>query len=211
MITWKDDTQIIIPSVISIPERADTIKNLLIDLATQCAGTSVTIIPQIKREQDYSPRIAFEAIHKGLQSLSSPWIFYIEDDVCISKKFGQCALEALNDCKEDCGAISFFSINPRDPQMLRTGVRLYKANDPFVFAQCVAIKLEVAAAWREMILNWWDGTHYSMRQSPDICLGDCCKSLNKNIMIYLPSLVQHIRIPSAFGHTAFPYSMTYSG
>jgi len=202
---WKD-LQVIIPAVVSIPERFNTVKGLLSQLGKQCPGVSVTIIPQDK----YNPQTAFESIHKGLQGIYAPWVFYMEDDIALSSKFGEKALDLINTLKDDnIGAISFFSYDVSDIERYKNGINLYEANYPFAFAQCLAIKLEVVLAWKEMVLNWWNSSPEYNKKSPDFCIGDCCKSLNKKIMIYIPNLAQHIRTPSAFGNTMFAISSTF--
>jgi hypothetical protein len=201
MFDWSK-TEAIIPAVVSIPERRDSLIQLITDLSIQCPGISAKVIPQWKVKPGSQPRIAFESIAKGLEGVSCPWVFYLEDDIELSPKFGEIVPSVLNSVNEKCGAVSFFS----------TGCvifPMYKVSLPFNYAQCVAIKLEVAEAWGDLILDWWDHAPHAKRKGPDICLGECCHGLGLDILVYTPSLVQHRDIPSAFGHTAHKKSGTF--
>jgi len=209
MFDWKN-TEAIIPAVVSIAERADSLRQLLVDLSIQCPGISATVIPQWKQSPRSNPRSAFESIAKGLQGMSSPWVFYMEEDIKLSTKFGELVPEVLNKIPDECGAVSFFSPNKTEQKLVRlNGSSLNEAGEPFTYAQCVAMKLKVALAWKNMILPWWDAAPSGKKRAPDMALGDCCKDLGLKILIYLPNLVQHRCIESGFGHSNRPKSYTF--
>jgi len=208
MFDWSE-TQAIIPAVVSIPERADSVRQLLIDLSKQCPGISATVIPQWKDHPKAAPRLAFESISKGLKGVSSPWVFYMEEDIQLSSKFGELVPEVLNQVEVGHGAISFFSQKKADVKVLKLGRKCYLAGHPFTYSQCMAMKLVVAQAWEKMLLPWWESAPLDKKRAPDMALGDCCRDLGLKIMISLPSLVQHREIPSGFGHGYCPRSYTF--
>lgn len=201
MFDWSK-IEAIIPAVVSIPERRDSLMQLITDLSIQCPGISAKVIPQWKVKPGSLPRTAFESIAKGLEGISCPWVFYLEEDIKLSSHFGKTVPSVLNNVDEKCGAVSFFSTGSFVTSMCKISL-------PFNYSQCVAMKLKVAEAWRDMILDWWDHAPHAKRQGPDICLGECCHSLDLDILVYTPSLVQHKDIPSAFGHTAHIKSGTF--
>jgi hypothetical protein len=203
MFDWSK-TEAIIPAVVSIPERRDSLIQLITDLSIQCPGISAKIIPQWKARPGCIPRTAFESIHKGLEGISCPWVFYLEEDIELSPKFGEVIPSILNAVDEKCGAVSFFSTDSNI-------VPMYRASPPFNYSQCVAIRLEVARSWGNTLLNWWDNAPRAKRKGPDICFGECCDNLGVDILVYTPSLVQHRYIPSGFGHNARIDSGTFIG
>jgi len=208
MLKWSD-CDALIPAVMSMTERADSVRQLLIDIGRQCPGMRVRIMPQWRVEEPESWREVFATISAGLEDLSRPWLLYFEDDAQLGPEFGDRVLPILDAADDDCGAVSFFSDNQRDLKRMLQKTQLYESGYPFVHAQGLAIKREVAAAWGKMMVSWWDRS--KEKKAPDMALGDCCRDLGLKIMVHLPSLVQHRDIPSAFGHTHCPKSKTFNG
>jgi hypothetical protein len=201
MIDWSK-TDVVIPSVVSIPERLANLPRLIWDLALQCPDVRIITVPQVK-PKGTNPRGAFEAIVRGLHGVRGPWVFYIEDDVRLSSRFGELAAAALDKVDEECGAVSFYSRAAKYMQ------RLSHAPSVFCYAQCIAMRVHVAVEWRGMLLDWWDAAPAGLKRAPDMALGDCCRQLGFSIFVHHPSLVQHIGAPSAFGHNGEHTSPTF--
>jgi len=207
---WRN-IQAVVPAVVSIPERSRSLGLLLAALARQCPGLTVTVAPQWQTRPGVEPRAAFEAIEQALRSVWAPWVFYFEEDVELSQTFGTAALDVLKSAEPDWAGVSFFSRGRGDRRRMADGERIV-VSMPFVYAQCVAVRREVAEYWRGRILDWWDAAPRGKQKAPDMALSDCCEELGRNIVTSLPSLVQHRRIPSAFGHdTEGVYALTFPG
>lgn len=206
---WKD-FEAVIPTVVSIPERADSVRELLVALGKQCPGIKVHIVPQWY-DQEPNWREVFETISYNLQGITKPWILYFEDDAQLAPDFGERALPVINEIDDDCGAIAFFSARREDHPMLKyDDVHLYESELPFVFSQGMAIRKEVADAWSQNMVAWWDrATKKYEHKAPDMALGHACYQAGYKIFIYLPSLVQHRQVPSAYRHTYYPHSKTF--
>ena len=202
---WKE-FEAVIPAVMSMPERANSVRELLKDLAKQCPGIKVHVMPQWYEETP-NWRDVFVTISRGLRNLTSPWVLYFEDDAELATDFGEHAMAAIESADESCGAISFFSDRETDQRSHR--FRIDIATLPFINSQGVAIRKEVAVLWGEKMVEWWDSVTRHKKKAPDMALGDICCQAGYRIMIHLPSIVQHRKIPSAFGHGYHSFSKTF--
>jgi len=206
MFDWKN-TEAIIPAVVSIAKRADSLQQLLVDLSIQCPGISATVIPQWKTAIKINHRRAFESIAKGLHKMSSPWIFYMEEDIKLSTKFGELVPDILNNMGDDWGAVSLFSFNSDDVRMLRSGMHYYEIS--LTYSQCLVMKLEVAKAWEKSILPWWDNAPKTKKEAIDASFRECCENLGLKVFVRLPNLVQHRCLESGFGLSHRPKSYVF--
>jgi hypothetical protein len=204
---WKD-FEAVIPAVMSMPKRADSVRELLKDLGRQCPGIKVHIMPQWYEETP-NWRDVFVTISRGLQNLTSPWILYLEDDAELAPDFGELAMSDIKSVHDECGAISFFSDREIDQLIYRGQPKMNGAILPFINSQGLAIRKEVADLWGQKIVDWWDRATKHKKKAPDMALGDICYEAGYEILIRLPSIVQHRKIPSAFGHTHHPHSKTF--
>jgi hypothetical protein len=208
---WSD-VEAVIPAVMSMPERADSVKELLIELGKQCPGIKARVIPQY-RHDDKPPhwRDVFETISKGLVNLHGGWVLYFEDDAMLAPWFGEDLLPVLENAKDDVGLIALFSQERSDLSLFNDGVRLREVPEDvcWAYSQAVAIRREVAEYWGAHMVQWWDDAKESWKRAPDVCLGLCCRKLGKKILIKIPNTAQHRRGPSAFNNPYFPWSETF--
>jgi hypothetical protein len=205
---WKD-FEAVIPAVMSMPGRADSVRELLKDLAKQCPGIKVHVMPQW---YDKIPnwRDVFITISRSLQNVTSPWVLYFEDDAQLAPDFGERALPIINNVDGYCGAVAFFSSRCRDLEQFRDGISLYEPELPFIFTQGMAIRKEVVEAWSNNMVEWWDKAKKKyQKKAPDMALGHACYQAGYKILVHLPSLVQHRQLLSAYGHTYYPHSTTF--
>jgi hypothetical protein len=206
---WKD-FEAVIPAVMSMPGRADSVRELLKDLAKQCPGIKVHVMPQW---YDKIPnwRDVFITISRSLQNITSSWILYFEDDAELALDFGERSLPIINGVDSDCGAIAFFSEHREDEARLDDADSvLYEPKLPFVHSQGMAIRKEVAEAWSNSMVEWWDKAKKKyQKKAPDMALGHACYQAGYKILVHLPSLVQHRQLLSAYGHTYYPHSTTF--
>lgn len=200
-----DSVTAVIPTVLSIPERAESLHQLLLQLGQQCPGLWVRLLPQYERPPDIA-RHACAVIGAGLRDITRPWVLFVEDDAELAEDFGARALEALQ--QEPADAVSFFSPWAEDLNRLRRGERYYPAPRPFVYSQCVALRSELADAWGVCLPTWPDRSP-DQRAAIDHALGYCCDELGASLVIHVPSLVQHRQVPSAFGHSSSPRSPSF--
>jgi len=208
VITW-DSIDVVIPAVVSIPERLQSLTTLLADLAIQCPGVVVHTIPQWTTDK-YTERDAFVAISNVLAGATRRWVIYMEEDVELDPEFGARVPQILTELPSThpFGAVSFFSSDEQDKERLAKGVYIYEREE-FFHSQCIAMRLHVAQAWQRMIVPWWDAAPQRKKRCIDLSFGSCCKEIGTNLLTYLPSLVQHRQIPSGYGHTICPRSNTF--
>jgi hypothetical protein len=208
---WSE-VEAVIAAVMSMPERADSVKELLIELGRQCPGIKATVVPQYHPDQKHDWREAFVAISSGLRTLTRDWVLYFEDDVQVAPYMGEDLLPVLSEAKPDVGIISMFSEKRSDIALFNDGVRLHefpRGDVEFAYSQAVAIRREVAEYWGAHMVSWWDSAKESLKRAPDVCLGAFCRELNKRVFILIPNLAQHRRGPSAFSNTYHPHSHTF--
>jgi hypothetical protein len=203
---WKD-VEIVIPSVLSVPGRSESLRNLLTQISKQCPGVWVRILPQYHRPKDL-PKHAFHVLSAGFRDFSRPWVILIEDDVKLSPEFGRKVLRKIEAVEDIVGAVSFFSV--MDEAKWEKKLFMYESTRrPFAYTQCIAMRKHVAEYWGDYMLKWYDANKDKMYICPDLSFGYCCDELGLKIIISLPNMVQHIQMPSVFGHKAFPFSPTF--
>ena len=197
MLSWKD-LEIVIPSVLSSEGRANTLRNLLVQISQQCPGVLVRILPQYHRPNDLAKN-AFDVLSEGLRNFSGrPWVILIEDDVELAPNFGEGVPPVLEEHPE-AGAISFFSQDKHDVLALANkDIRYYDVPDSFAYSQCVAFRKEAIEGWAERMLDWH--AKCDRYATPDLSISDCLNDMGFKLIVSLPSLVQHIVMKSAFNH-----------
>jgi hypothetical protein len=202
--TWAD-VEAVIPAVMSDPERADSVRDLLAALDRQCPGLKVHVIPQWHSSGEPDWGKVRDLIQSRLRNLTKPWILYFEDDVELSPHFGERALSTIKSVNSSCGAIAFFSPWERDKELLSEGVKMYAAGE-FGHSQGMAIRWEVVRVWCET-----DWLNERGRLMPDIVLRHVCHELDRSIMVRLPSLVQHRKVASVIcgNRKDYPISQTF--
>jgi hypothetical protein len=207
IINWSD-VDVVVPAVLSIPERLQSLNDLLVALSVQCPGVVVHLAPQWKTKK-YTFRDVFVTISNILKGATRPWVIYMEEDIELDPNFGDKVLSILDNLEADCGAVSLFSADPTDKGRLSSGTQFYEREDVFYYSQCIAMRIAVAKAWQDMLVPWWDQAPEGRKRCIDVCFGDCCKSLNVKLLTYLPNLVNHRRVPSGYGHSRCPQSFTF--
>ena len=180
------------PAVLSQTERLESVAVLLALLAHQCPGIVARVVPQWREKPD--PAAGFESIASGLEGCARPWVLFVQDDVKLTANFGELAAQLLP-LADDVGALSLFSPWPRDVDFLRAGRTQYEAVRPFVYAQCLLLRCELAHAWAKELRNWTGHP-----RSDDNALTPAADKLRLRVLISLPSLAQHLGVESAFGN-----------
>jgi hypothetical protein len=188
--SWEQ-VEALVPLVVSI-ERLTSLSELARNLGEQCLGIRMSVIPQWRKEPD--SKAAFKSIAVGLAECTRPWVLYLEDDVELSQDFGAKLLKRLP-LVPGVGALSFFSPAARDIDFYRAGRFTYEAPRPFVWAQCLLLRRELAHAWAESLFNW-DGHPTSI----DNALTPAADKLGLSVCVALPSLAQHRSLDSTWGH-----------
>lgn len=198
------DLEVLIPAVVSCPQRTAAVVRMLQQLGEQCPGVPVHIVPQHRPAPDKVA--AFAAIREGLRGLSRPWLLYLEDDVQLCTDFGPRLLDLV--ARQQLPEVhALFTPGRRIP-----GLHLVQLNDRnklFLYAQVVLLPNFVAEAWRDYLTRGWQEAHPQWAGGPDIALGEACRSLGIPIFRHSPSWAQHLKIPSALGHTHHVRAATF--
>ena len=199
MFQWTD-FEAVIPAVMSVPERAASVNTLLCDLAKQCKGIVVRVMPQWEPQHYY-------AISAALSGINKSWIIYFEDDVFLSSKFGIEALKIMDKIDRDVGSIALFSPRTDDVLRLQCGETLYNPGGPFLYLQCNIIRSDIALRMADELIRQLESNKSAT--TPDIVLGEVCQQMRAKILVSLPSLVQHRRGSSVFGSPKWQESPTF--
>lgn len=202
--TWAD-VFAVLPVVLSQPDRAASAERIERDLAEQCRGLVVLKANQSWSEQPQRDA-PFGHIAHALRSVPGSACLYLEDDVQLAPDFGT-QLERIIDEKLDVRArtaVSLFSEADAQPGY-------QAAPRPFIHAQGLIMPVWLAYEWGKALPRWaaMDRTQCH-GFAPDICFGEVCDAHGVELLIHYPSLMQHLPIVSACGHTHYPSSPTFA-
>jgi len=180
---------VIVPLISNVPERLQSVSELLLKLSYEFSEITVHILPRLLKEIPDKIYACKDISNTILNIKSSEWIIFIEDDVEIGTGFGKSVYDGIDHIKDnaDIGAIALFSPRRLDEERLRRGEKYYiDKHQHFRQTQAVLMTAKVANLWAEklqqdnLICYDWD-----------IILGDTCKENNLSILIALPSTAQH--------------------
>jgi hypothetical protein len=194
---WRDTT-IVVPSLLSSEGRADSLRDVLVQLAQQCPDAIVRVVPQWR--ETIRPAEVQASLSAGLRCIASRYVLWLEDDVMLCRDFGERASSAIVEHVNAEAALSLFSGVDFSP-----GVH---ALDTLVGCQAVAVPHRVVETWAAEILNLRDAKN-GLWFAPEHALTLACDLRGVRLQTITPSLVQHRHLPSTFGFTVSLYSPTF--
>ena len=201
----------VVPLVAEIPERLESVSDLLLALARQFPrdaddpGVVVHVLPRVRRAPNKPD--ACRDLSAALIAVFAEWVIFIEDDVEIGRGFGDSVRDAiaLMAADQTIGAVSLFSRDPVDVERVANGERHYEPRRTFKQSQAVVMPLATARLWAASLAadppcpDW------------DVVLGHACAAASLRILTALPSTAQHRCLPSSLGHRCDVRSLTFAG
>lgn len=185
--SWHD-VVVAIPTI--LPARQRALDQLMGRVAAECPGALVLVAPHAAGEP---ARVDFPRVLAAAARVGRPWILQLEDDVELCPGFGQRALKAGLD-RADC--VTLFSRSAADLDALRRGETLRKISpSAFSMSQAFFLRAEVVAGIEGCAVQWY-AHHPEHNRGADLLLGHLLSSLNARVLVRIPSLVQHRRLPT---------------
>lgn len=138
----------------------------------------------------------------SLANASAPeWWVYLEDDVELSPRFGDIPrligeAAGMSQRGKRVGAVCFF----RQGDDLPDGFSVMPAKK-MSMSQCTAMRGCDPFAFTEFARRWY-ASHPQHHHASDLLLGSWTKSQDQVMAYYIPSLVQHLPLPSTLGARA---------
>ena len=194
------------PFMASYQDRVESANRLALEISHQCPGVVILLAAQLG--DTVPPReVGFARIAAALECVTRPIAIYLEDDISLADGFGA-KLERVIRERFSPGpktAVSLFSIEPRPDGY-------HRARMPFCYAQTLIMPGWLMREWAAALVPW---AHEERTQkyhfAHDICFGEVCDANGVEILVHYPSLVQHLPMTSACGHTHCPTSPTFKG
>lgn len=188
--SW-DQVVIAIPTM---PQRRALLAELVERVESECPGAEIVTR---EHEPDTPPRVDFPAVIDRALETRRPWILQLEDDVVLAPDFGRLALPAVAEADaRRADAVSLFSRSRRDVEMFHRGER-WRTQAPSSFCMMQAVFLRASAmvgfsAWTPR----WYGANPEHVHAADLLLGAWLSERRSRMLVHVPSLVQHRRVPS---------------
>jgi len=199
----------------SMPARAALLERLLVRLRTECRGAMLTW--RVHRDGDPA-RVDFPAIIAASLDTEQRWIMHMEDDAWPAPVFGDVVPRALQHAElVAASAITFFSRHKADVAAVRADLasgRLeprYRRVAPasLCMIQCVALRRETMVGFPEWAPSWYEA-HPEHNHAADLLLGAWLSRQRARVLAHVPSLVQHLDVPSTLpNHRGVRQSETY--
>ena len=203
---WPSLT-ILVPVVVSLPERLENATRYLPQLGTQCPGCVVSFVPRVLAA-DADPVEGIRILSGALLSAARPWLLWLEDDCELAPDFGQRLARVIGEQSEPAPALSLFTNNGADPDRLRRGIRYVdlEPDQNFYGCQCVLVPRDIVLAWGAALPEWY-AEHRAF--GPELALDATCTRLQRPRRYHLPSLVQHRGFASSLGFSHVLRSSTF--
>lgn len=186
MVTWND-VVVAIPTCI---ERRAARYALYEQLADACPGAPLVLREHVPGEP---ARVDFPRALTAASQLGRPWVLQLEDDVVLAPTFGT---EALAHGLDEADVLTLFSRNQADLKALARGEKTRRIGaSAFSMSQGFLIRAELAAGVEAFAPGWYEA-HPEHNRAADLLLGAYLSSKKARVLVRVPSLVQHRRLPS---------------
>jgi hypothetical protein len=196
-----------IPTV--LPERQPVLDLLLVQLGLLAPDAPVAVSRHIEGEPARDD--CLRALRLGA-TLGRRWVVYLEDDAYLAPVFDQVARRTL--AEADAGShrlVSFYSDNRRVLRAADEGRTTCTLEARYLWSTvCVAVRAADVAAVAAFAPRWYDD-HPEHWHASDLLLGSWCRTAGSDVVVAVPSPVQHRDLPSTLGHDVVRrrYSRTF--
>jgi hypothetical protein len=204
MIRWSDVT-IAVPTM---PQRRAMKTELVDRLQTECQDARIVV--REHREGD-PPRMDLPALSDVALAMNRQWVLFVEDDVWLCPGFSSLSLAAINHSESvDVDAVALFSRAKADVQMYHNGKRWrFQPPSSFCMMQAVAV-WAVTLTGLSMWAPSWYRAYPQHEHAADLLLGAWLSFKGSRMLVHVPSLVQHRKVPSTLpNHRGVRQSETY--
>jgi hypothetical protein len=191
MTTWND----VVVAIPTCPERQRARHALYEQLAAQCGPAILMVHEHVAGEP---VRVDFPRVLRLAAEQGRPWILQLEDDVQLCPNFGA---EALAHGLDQADVVTLFSRSKADLAAMDRGEVLRKIGpSSFSMSQAFFIRADLAVGIEGFAPGWY-AAHPEHNRAADLLLGAYLSQKKARVLVRVPSLVQHKRLPSTLpGH-----------
>lgn len=190
------DFAIVIPTI--LPERQDMLGMLISQLAHLCPSVAVAISPHIEGLPAKTDCV--RALRRGA-AFGRQWTIYLEDDAYLAPVFYEEVTRILREAERRGFLMAtFYSNAQRTVKAMEEGKRSCVIEPRYFWASvCVAIQTAEVPAVEAFAPGWYQD-HPQHWHASDLLLSAYCSSRNSEILVCIPSPVQHRDPPTTLGH-----------
>lgn len=186
MVTWND----VVVAIPTCSERRPARHALYKQLIEHCPDAPIVIHEHVPGDP---ARVDFPRVLRLAADQGRPWILQLEDDVALAPTFAE---EALKHGLDRCDVLTLFSRNKADLAALDQGEKVRRASPgSFSMSQGFLIRAELAAGVEAFAPGWY-AAHPEHNRAADLLLAAYLSSRKASLLVRIPSLVQHRRLPS---------------
>ena len=187
---------IAIPTI--LPSRKWPLAELLCQLSVQCPGAPIAVSPHV----DGQP-MALDcgyALAKGA-AFGADWTLYVEDDAFLASVFGEVLDATITEAdRVSYRVVSFYSDNRRVLQAMEERRTTCTLPARFLWGTvCIALRTADVESIVEFAPTWY-ASHPQHWHAADLMLGAYFVAQESDVLVAVPSPVQHRDLPSTLGH-----------
>jgi hypothetical protein len=193
-----DQCSVTVPTV--LPQRQSLVSELLSQLGMLWPQVPVTVSPH---NPGQPPRVDFvRALQRGAR-FGRRWIVYLEDDAYLAPVCPYVVADRLREADASGHRlVSFYSDNRRVLKAMAEGRSSVTLPARYLWSTvCVAVRADDVPAIADFAPGWYD-RHPQHWHASDLLLRDFLKSSGSDVLVAVPSPVQHRSTPSTLGHDA---------
>jgi hypothetical protein len=192
-----------------LPERSACLGSVLCQLAAQCPDVPVAVsahLPGAPRGRD-----TVEALRRGA-SFGCAWTIHLEDDAYLAPDFDAVVRVRLDEAYHGgFPAVAFYTDNPRALKAQAAGRSSCALPARYLWATvCLALRTAAVESIAAFAPGWYRA-HPEHRHASDLLLRSYYSARAAEILLAVPSPVQHRDMPTTLGHLVGRrrYSRTY--
>jgi hypothetical protein len=202
-----EQCSVTIPTV--LPQRRRYLGELLCQVATLCSDVPVVLSPHVPGQP---PRLDCVRALERAAALDRRWIVYLEDDAYLAHVFPQVVADRLREADATGHRlVSFYSDNRRVLRAMDHGHTSLALPAHFLWSTvCFAVRARDVPPIAEFAPAWYD-SHPEHWHAADLMLRDFLKSSGDEVLVAVPSPVQHRDAPTTLAHEVkrFRYSRSF--
>lgn len=185
-----------IPTV--LPERQACLGSVLSQLAVQCPDVPIAVSPHLHGAP--RGRDTVEALRRGA-SFACTWTMHLEDDAYLAPDFDSVVRARLDEALHaGYPVVAFYTDNPRSLKARTEGRSSCALPARYLWATvCMAVRTDDVENIAAFAPSWY-ATHPEHWHASDLLLRSFYTAQTKEILLAVPSPVQHRDVPTSLGH-----------
>jgi hypothetical protein len=191
-----DQCSVTIPTV--LPQRQRYLGDLLCQLATLCLEVPIVVSPHVPGQP---PRFDCIRALERAAGFDRRWIVYLEDDAYLAPVFPKVVGDRLREADATGHRlVSYYSDNRRVLRAMDQGRTSLTLPAHYLWSTvCFAVRAQDVPAIARFAHGWYD-SHPQHWHAADLMLRDFLKSSGSDVLVAVPSPVQHRDAPTTLAH-----------